>query len=107
MDAPDEALEELGIELFEEGRVKEDFHIENLNTRLISIASSVSPNYLDGLWRNCDGRFFRYKHLILVSLRFLWEQKKVLTQREAIAFALGHRTPPNTMKMLGITGLVI
>lgn len=114
MNAPDEALEELGIELVKNGMVSEELHTEHRDTHLISIrfnftrnrySSSDDLHYTDTLWRNCDGRFFRSKELFCMFLRYLRENNVVLTQREAIAFALENRTMPKNLKVLGITGV--
>ena len=111
MNASDEALEELGIELFEDGMVTEDFHIEHRGTQLVSIRLNLSiPNqedirYADALFQNCDGKFFKCNQLFVLPLRILWEHETVVSQRDAIAFALENRTTPNAMKIIGITGI--
>ncbi len=113
MNAPDEALDELGIELLAEGMVTEDFHVEHRDTQLVSIRMNLSiPSqedirYADALFQNCDGRFFKCKQLFVLPLRILWERETVVSQREAIAFALDNRTTPDSMKTVGITGLAI
>lgn len=98
----------------EDGIVTDDFHIEHRNTSILSIRLNLSVphfndsiHYSDTLNRNCDGRFFRHSQLFCLFLRYLRERSTLLTQREAIAFALKYRTVRKDLKMLGITGLAI
>ena len=105
MKAPDEVLKRLGLELMPEPDVPADKPYEDYPTfdPLAVKRTRFTNGYIhtcEFLCQNPDGRFFIYEGMILLS-RFIFEERRPMTQRKALLWALKHYAPWQVLETLG------
>lgn len=105
--APDDVLERLGVKLLPEPNVPKDKPYEPYHSLDVLCAKDqkfIKNNFFIAsaqfLFKNPDGRFFLYDGMILLS-KFVFEENKPMSQREALLWAIDNMAPWDTLAILG------
>ena len=101
MKSPDSALDALGVTLQSPGMVEADFDIGHPDTTVVGVSEDLG-RYVDIMVRNCDGRYMRARVFFWVFF-LIWKQRvRVVSQREAILYALEKSFGETDLTILGV-----